>query len=136
MFFETQCRCNMWQLSFHYSHLSHPRTATVCHCPYCMFLAPPLMNVICNTAYTLVDNTGCRAPFWRQLKGDIAYIEAVLHDSPDVVYITASTHGYFVNGVSTVHSYPAYDQVVPIRRYYAINDYAIKTIHINIYNGC
>jgi len=51
-------------------------------------------------AYTIVDKTGCRAPFWRQLKGDIAYIEVRLHDSADVVYITASTHGYFVNGVS------------------------------------
>ena len=47
-----------------------------------------------DAAYTLVDNTGCRAPFWRQLKGDIAYIDAVLHDSSDVVCITASTHGY------------------------------------------
>jgi len=52
-----------------------------------------------NAAYTLVDNTGCRAPFWRQLKGDIAYIDVVLHDSPDLICITASTHGYFVNGV-------------------------------------
>jgi len=53
------------------------------------------------SAYTLVDNAGCRAPFWRQLKGDISYIKVALHDSSEHAYITASTHGYFVNGVST-----------------------------------
>ena len=75
------------------------------------------MIVVCTTAYTLVDNTGCRAPFWRQLKGDIAYIEIALHDSTDTVYITASTHGYFVNGVSIryLRTRRNYDRVVPTR---------------------
>jgi len=55
---------------------------------------------MCNTAYTLADNGGCRAPLWRQLKGDIAYIEVLPHDSSGPLHITASTHGYYVNGVS------------------------------------
>jgi len=56
---------------------------------------------VCDVAYTMVDKTGVRAPFWRQLKGDVAYIEVHLHDSSDTLYITASTHGYFLNAVRT-----------------------------------
>jgi hypothetical protein len=48
--------------------------------------------------YTLVFNNGCRAPFWRQLKGDISYIIATAHDDTEPIYITASTQGCFVNG--------------------------------------
>jgi len=59
-----------------------------------------LGSSVCVAAYTLVDSSGCRAPFWRQLKGDVAYIEVLLHDHTEAVYITASTHGYFINGVS------------------------------------
>jgi len=68
-------------------------------------------TVTCNNAaYTLVDKTGCRAPFWRQLKGDVAYIEIAAHDSSDLIYVTAGTHGYFVNGVSTYDT-TLYDSV-------------------------
>ena len=49
-------------------------------------------------AYTMVDKTGAMAPLWRQLKGDIAYLVVHAHDSAETVYVTASTHGYFVNG--------------------------------------
>ncbi|KAF6041243.1 ARMC4 [Bugula neritina] len=38
----------------------------------------------------------CRSPPWRQILGDIAYIEVKPHDE-DPFFITASTTGYFVN---------------------------------------
>ncbi|KAJ8320963.1 hypothetical protein KUTeg_002550 [Tegillarca granosa] len=44
----------------------------------------------------LVFSNGCRAPPWRQLHGEISYIEAKPHDG-NVLYITASTSGYFMN---------------------------------------
>lgn len=57
-------------------------------------------NPACFTAYSLASKNGCRAPFWRQINGDISYITVKPYDS-DVMHITASTYGYFVNGVST-----------------------------------
>jgi len=56
-----------------------------------------------NAAYTLVFNNGCRAPFWRQLNGDIGYIVAKPHNA-EPIYITAGTNGYFVNGVSVFNT--------------------------------
>jgi hypothetical protein len=44
-----------------------------------------------------VEN-GCRAPHWRQLHGDIAYIEIKLKGR-DSIYVTASRNGYFLNEV-------------------------------------
>jgi len=41
----------------------------------------------------------CRSPPWRQILGDIAYIEVKPHDE-DPFFITASTTGYFVNKVT------------------------------------
>ena len=41
---------------------------------------------------------GCRSPPWRQIHGDISYIEVKPHDE-DPFFVTASTTGYFVNKV-------------------------------------
>ena len=43
---------------------------------------------------------GCRSPPWRQVNGDICYIEVKPHDE-DPFFVTASTMGYFVNKVRT-----------------------------------
>lgn len=40
----------------------------------------------------------CRSPPWRQIHGDISYIEVKPHDE-DPFYVTANTTGYFVNKV-------------------------------------
>jgi len=58
-------------------------------------------NPTCFVAYSLASKNGCHAPFWRQINGDISYITVKPYDS-DAIYITASTYGYFVNGVSSV----------------------------------
>lgn len=39
---------------------------------------------------------GCRSPPWRQIHGDISYIEVKPHDE-DPFFVTANTTGYFVN---------------------------------------
>ena len=39
---------------------------------------------------------GCRAPPWRQVHGDIAYIEIKMKEG-ETFPITASTSGYYVN---------------------------------------
>ena len=49
-------------------------------------------------AYTYVYENGCRAPSKRQVFGEICYLEVKLHDC-DVMFITASTSGYFFNKV-------------------------------------
>ncbi|KAL5005970.1 hypothetical protein ScPMuIL_017128 [Solemya velum] len=41
---------------------------------------------------------GCRAQPWRQLHGDICYLEVKPHDTA-VLYITANTSGYYLNKV-------------------------------------
>lgn len=46
----------------------------------------------------MTNKNGCRAPFWRQMYGDLSYITVKPYDSEDV-HITASTYGYFINGV-------------------------------------
>ncbi|NXK93386.1 ARMC4 protein, partial [Formicarius rufipectus] len=43
---------------------------------------------------------GCRAPPWRQVHGDICYLVIKPHDT-DALYITCSTAGVFLNGLST-----------------------------------
>ncbi|XP_052816016.1 outer dynein arm-docking complex subunit 2-like isoform X2 [Mya arenaria] len=43
-----------------------------------------------------VFKNGCRAQPWRQLHGDICYIEAKPHDG-DLIFVTANTSGYFCN---------------------------------------
>ncbi|KAL4217388.1 Armadillo repeat-containing protein 4 [Mactra antiquata] len=43
-----------------------------------------------------VFQNGCRAQPWRQLHGDICYIQVKPHDT-DVVYVTANTSGYYCN---------------------------------------
>ncbi|XP_069504209.1 outer dynein arm-docking complex subunit 2 [Ambystoma mexicanum] len=42
-------------------------------------------------------SNGCRAPPWRQVHGEICYLIVKPHDT-DVLYITCSTAGVFVNG--------------------------------------
>lgn len=44
-----------------------------------------------------VYKNGCRAQPWRQLHGDICYIEAKPHDVDKPLYITANTSGYYLN---------------------------------------
>ncbi|XP_013405098.1 armadillo repeat-containing protein 4 isoform X2 [Lingula anatina] len=43
-------------------------------------------------------SNGCRAPPWRQVHGDICYLEAKAHDVDPYIYITGSTSGYYING--------------------------------------
>ncbi|XP_064646544.1 outer dynein arm-docking complex subunit 2-like isoform X2 [Lineus longissimus] len=47
--------------------------------------------------YTYVYANGCRAPPWRQVHGDICYLEIKPLDG-DTVFVTASTNGYYENG--------------------------------------
>ncbi|NWR88282.1 ARMC4 protein, partial [Furnarius figulus] len=49
---------------------------------------------------------GCRAPPWRQVHGDISYLVIKPHDT-DPLYITCSTAGVFLNGVSNSKGYHA-----------------------------
>ncbi|NXN34980.1 ARMC4 protein, partial [Rhinoptilus africanus] len=44
-------------------------------------------------------SNGCRAPPWRQVHGEICYLVIKPHDT-DPLYITCSTAGVFLNGVS------------------------------------
>ncbi|NXS63034.1 ARMC4 protein, partial [Brachypteracias leptosomus] len=44
-------------------------------------------------------SNGCRAPPWRQMHGEICYLVIKPHDT-DPLYITCSTAGVFLNGVS------------------------------------
>jgi len=46
-----------------------------------------------------VSSNGYRAPVERQLLGDIAYLEIQLTDF-DLLSVTASEYGYYVNHVS------------------------------------
>lgn len=48
---------------------------------------------------TFVFKNGCRAQPWRQVHGDICYIEARPHDVDTVLYITAHTSGFYLNKV-------------------------------------
>ena len=50
--------------------------------------------MILLTAYVFTN--GCRAPPWRQVHGDIAYIEVKTKEQ-EVFPLTASTSGYYVN---------------------------------------
>ncbi|NWW02482.1 ARMC4 protein, partial [Oreocharis arfaki] len=43
-------------------------------------------------------SNGCRAPPWRQVRGEICYLVIKPHDT-DPLYITCSTAGVFLNGV-------------------------------------
>ena len=47
----------------------------------------------------MVFSNGCRAPPWRQVLGDIAYITVSPVDGTQLC-VTASTEGYFTNKVS------------------------------------
>ncbi|KFV53673.1 Armadillo repeat-containing protein 4, partial [Tyto alba] len=46
-----------------------------------------------------IFSNGCRAPPWRQVHGEICYLVIKPHDT-DPLYITCSTAGVFLNGVS------------------------------------
>lgn len=56
-----------------------------------------LKEISWTKPYNVTSKNGCRAPFWRQINGDISYITVQPYES-EVIYITASTHGYYVNG--------------------------------------
>ena len=47
----------------------------------------------------MVFSNGCRAPPWRQVLGDICYIEVNTCEA-NQLFITASTEGYYVNKAS------------------------------------
>ncbi|NXU74757.1 ARMC4 protein, partial [Oreotrochilus melanogaster] len=47
---------------------------------------------------------GCRAPPWRQVHGEVCYLVIKPHDT-DPLYITCSTAGVFLNGVSNNKEY-------------------------------
>ncbi|NXH75803.1 ARMC4 protein, partial [Hydrobates tethys] len=49
-------------------------------------------------------SNGCRAPPWRQVHGEICYLVIKPHDT-DPLYITCSTAGVFLNGVSNNKGY-------------------------------
>ncbi|NXW49376.1 ARMC4 protein, partial [Nyctiprogne leucopyga] len=51
-----------------------------------------------------VFSNGCRAPPWRQVHGEICYLVIKPHDT-DPLYITCSTAGVFLNGVSNNKAY-------------------------------
>ncbi|NWX01330.1 ARMC4 protein, partial [Caloenas nicobarica] len=51
-----------------------------------------------------VFSNGCRAPPWRQVHGEICYLVIKPHDT-DPLYITCSTAGVFLNGVSNNKGY-------------------------------
>ena len=55
-------------------------------------------TVLLSVAIDIVFTNGCRAPPWRQAHGDICYLQVNAHDV-DVFHVTASTEGYYVNGV-------------------------------------
>ncbi|KAK7500939.1 hypothetical protein BaRGS_00007819 [Batillaria attramentaria] len=46
---------------------------------------------------SFVYKNGCRAQPWRQLHGDICYIEAKPHDVGNPLHVTANTSGYYLN---------------------------------------
>jgi hypothetical protein len=54
-----------------------------------------------HAAFTFVFANGCRAPIYRQLRGDIGYIEIKL-TGYDILYVTASSNGYFINQVNGI----------------------------------
>ena len=49
----------------------------------------------------IVFTNGCRAPPWRQAHGDICYLQVTPHDG-DTLFVTASTEGYYINGVRSI----------------------------------
>jgi len=57
-----------------------------------------LMSTILLVTIEIVFTNGCRAPPWRQAHGDICYLQVITHDV-DTLYVTASTEGYYINGV-------------------------------------
>ena len=57
-----------------------------------------LTSTVLLVTIEIVFTNGCRAPPWRQAHGDICYIQVIAHDV-DVFHVTASTEGYYINGV-------------------------------------
>ncbi|NXL29997.1 ARMC4 protein, partial [Glaucidium brasilianum] len=51
-----------------------------------------------------IFSDGCRAPPWRQVHGEICYLVIKPHDT-DPLYVTCSTAGVFLNGVSNNKGY-------------------------------
>ena len=47
----------------------------------------------------MVFSNECRAPPWRQVLGDICYIEVTTCEE-DHFFVTASTEGYYINKVN------------------------------------
>lgn len=55
-------------------------------------------------AIEMIFSNGCRAPPWRQAHGDICYLQVKPQDG-EMFYVTASTEGYYVNGVRLLSSF-------------------------------
>ncbi|XP_046364085.1 outer dynein arm-docking complex subunit 2-like [Haliotis rufescens] len=56
-----------------------------------------VLESICYFGDTYVFKNGCRAQPWRQLHGDICFLEVKCHDLDKPLYITANTIGYYLN---------------------------------------
>ncbi len=55
-----------------------------------------IQDICYVSPYVHVFNNGCRAPFWRQIHGDICYLRITPHDG-EPLSVTAGTSGYFIN---------------------------------------
>ncbi|KAJ3200435.1 Armadillo repeat-containing protein 4 [Entophlyctis luteolus] len=55
-----------------------------------------LKSIGWESSYTFAN--GCKAPPWRQVLGEIGYVEVLCVDIPDRVVITVTRDGFFVNG--------------------------------------
>ena len=53
-------------------------------------------NIVCNYETDFQFSNGCYAPPWRQVHGDISYFDVKPLDG-DILHITASTSGFFLN---------------------------------------
>ncbi|NXJ01967.1 ARMC4 protein, partial [Psophia crepitans] len=67
-------------------------------------------------------SNGCRAPPWRQVHGEICYLVIKPHDT-DPLYITCSTAGVFLNGVSNNKGFRGV-----IHIFYVLNQKSINQI--------
>ena len=59
---------------------------------------------VCMCCSEMVFSNGCRAPPWRQVLGDIAYITVNPMDGAQIC-VTASTEGYYINKVEQLVIY-------------------------------
>lgn len=76
-------------------------------CTYMYIHVPSIVACIyrvCMCCSEMVFSNGCRAPPWRQVLGDIAYITVNPMDGAQIC-VTASTEGYYINKVGQLVIY-------------------------------